>query len=74
MLAVEGLVKSRQDRSGGNIVTLPGNESMGNAINQFVRGRRLPLRTLQETREALEPTLASLAAQRRTAEDLERLR
>jgi GntR family transcriptional repressor for pyruvate dehydrogenase complex len=74
MLAVEGLVKSRQGRSGGNIVTLPGNESMGNAINQFVQGRRLPLRTLQETREALEPTLAGLAAQRRTAEDLERLR
>ena len=43
---------------------------MANAITLFVRGRKLPLRTLQETREALEPTLARLAALRRTDDDL----
>jgi DNA-binding FadR family transcriptional regulator len=74
MLAVEGLLQTRHGRLGGNIVTLPGNESMANSINQFVRGRKLPLRTLQQTREVLEPALARLAAQHRTDGDLQLLK
>jgi DNA-binding FadR family transcriptional regulator len=62
LLAVEGLVQTRHGRLGGNVVTLPGNESMANAITLFVRGRKLPLRTLQETREAVEPALARSTA------------
>lgn len=69
-LAVEGLVQTRHGRLGGSVVTLPGQESMSTVINRFVLGRKLPLRTLQETREALEPFLARLAADRRTEEDL----
>lgn len=74
MLAVEGSIQTRHGRNGGSVVTLPGNESIANSIDQFVRGRKLPLRMLQEAREALEPLLARLAAQRRTVDDLERLR
>jgi DNA-binding FadR family transcriptional regulator len=74
MLAVEGLVETRHGRLGGNVVTLPGQDSMATAINRFVRGRKLSLRTLQETREALEPVLARLAAQRRSDDDLEELK
>jgi DNA-binding FadR family transcriptional regulator len=74
MLAVEGFVRPRHGRLGGNIVTLPGKESMAHFINQFVVGRKLSLRTLQETRETIEPTLARLAAERRSAADLARLR
>lgn len=73
-LAVEGLVQTRQGRFGGNVVTLPGNDSMAEAIGKFVRGRKLPLRTLQETREALEPMLARLAAARRTDEHMQLLK
>ena len=73
MLAVEGLVETRQGRWGGNIVTLPGNDSMANAVSQFVRGRKLSLRTIQETRETLEPAMARLAAQRRTDADVAHL-
>jgi DNA-binding FadR family transcriptional regulator len=69
-LAVEGLVQTRHGRFGGSVVTLPGHESMTTAINRFVQGRKLPLRTLQETREALEPYLARLAATRRTDADM----
>ncbi|MEY4099038.1 MAG: hypothetical protein RL300_209 [Pseudomonadota bacterium] len=69
-LAVEGLVETRPGRFGGNVVTLPGKEALVNSIEQFVRGRRLPLRTLQETRDALEPALARLAAVHRTEADL----
>jgi len=69
-LAVEGLIQTRHGRFGGSVVTLPGHESMTTAVNRFVQGRKLPLRTLQETREALEPYLARLAATRRTDEDI----
>lgn len=74
VLAVEGLVQTRPGRFGGNVVTLPGTSSMVNAIGQFVRGRKLPLRVLQETRESLEPPLARLAAVHRTREDLKELK
>jgi DNA-binding FadR family transcriptional regulator len=73
-LEVEGLVKTRLGRLGGNIVSRPGAESMAHVITQFVRGRRLSLRTLQEARETLEPSLARLAAERRGEEDVQRLR
>lgn len=74
MLAVEGLVRPRHGRLGGNIVSLPGNEAMAHFISQFVRGRKLSLRTLQETRETIEPTLARFAAERRSAADIAKLK
>ena len=74
MLAVEGLVRPRHGRLGGNIVTLPGKESMAHFINQFVVGRRLSLRTVQESRETIEPTLARYAAERRSLADIKKLR
>ena len=74
MLAVEGLVRPRHGRLGGNIVTLPGKESMAHFVNQFVVGRRLSLRTVQESRETIEPTLARFAAERRSLDDVRKLR
>lgn len=73
-LEVEGLVKTRLGRLGGIIVSRPGNDAMAHFVKQFVRGRRLSLRTLQEARETLEPHLAQMAAERRTADDLVVLR
>ncbi|MCV9936907.1 FadR family transcriptional regulator [Boseaceae bacterium BT-24-1] len=73
-LEVEGLVKTKLGRLGGNIVSRPGNDSMAHFVTQFVKGRRLSLRTLQQTRETLEPGLARLAAEHRTADDVTRLR
>ncbi len=74
MLALEGLVQTRPGRFGGNVVTLPGKESMVSAIGQFVRGRKLPLRTLQDAREVLEPALAGMAALHRGDADLKELK
>ena len=51
MLAVEGLVRPRHGRLGGDVRSLPGKESVAHFINQFVVGRKLSLRTLQETRD-----------------------
>lgn len=73
-LAVEGLVQTRHGRFGGSVVTLPGQDSMSTAINRFVQGRKLTLRTLQETREALEPFLARLAAERRSENNLQEIK
>jgi GntR family transcriptional repressor for pyruvate dehydrogenase complex len=69
-LSGEGLVQTKHGRSGGSMVTLPGHESMAAAIGRFVQGRRISLRSLQETREVLEPFLARLAAEKRTDEQL----
>jgi DNA-binding FadR family transcriptional regulator len=65
-LAVEGLVHTRNGRFGGSVVTLPGNDSIAAAVDRFVKGRKVSLRALQETREVLEPFLARCAASRRT--------
>ena len=73
-LSVEGLVQTRHGRFGGSIVTLPGNDSMAAAISRFVQGRKVPLRSLQETREVLEPYLARLAAKRRSEADVQTLK
>lgn len=73
-LAVEGLVQTRHGRFGGSIVTLPGHESMAAAINRFVQGRKIPLRSIQEARDVLEPFLARLAAERRTEEQMVELK
>lgn len=72
-LSVEGLVETKHGRLGGSIVRLPGHDSMASAINRFVQGRRISLRSLQETRDVLEPFLARLAAERRTEEQLKEL-
>jgi GntR family transcriptional regulator, transcriptional repressor for pyruvate dehydrogenase complex len=73
-LAAEGLVQTKPGRFGGNMVTLPTKDAVANSLNQFVRGRRMPLRTLHETRDVLEPALARLAARHRTDQDLRRIR
>jgi len=73
-LAVEGLIQTRHGRFGGSVVKLPGNDTMASAINRFVQGRKLSLRTLQETREAFEPLLARWAAERRSDENLQELK
>jgi DNA-binding FadR family transcriptional regulator len=73
-LEVEGLMRPRLGRFGGNIVSRPDKDSMAQFVGQFIRSRRLPLRSLQETRETIEPALARLAAENRSEEDLALLR
>lgn len=73
MLAVEGFVEVRLGRFGGSIVTLPGRDEVASVISTFVKGQKFPLRQLQETREALEPALAKLAALHRTDDNVAEL-
>jgi GntR family transcriptional repressor for pyruvate dehydrogenase complex len=73
VLESEGLIAIKAGRSGGSMVTLPGRESVARSVELFVRTHGVRLASLLECRVAVEPTLARLAAQRRTAEQLDEI-
>ncbi|WP_190813251.1 FadR/GntR family transcriptional regulator [Saccharopolyspora pogona] len=73
ILEAQGFVRLKTGRAGGAFVSLPGEESVASTVSMFIQGRRIRRETLLETREALEPMLARLAAKRRTDADLERI-
>lgn len=70
ILEVQGLVRIKTGRAGGAFVQRPGEESIANTVNLLIRGRQIRLAALLETREAIEPACAQLAAVHRTDEDL----
>ena len=67
ILEAEGLVSTRPGRLGGSVARQPGDESLAKYINLFVHGRGISLKSVLQTREAIEPSLARLAALNRTA-------
>ena len=73
ILVSESLVTTRPGRFGGSVANQPNHESLGRSISLFVHGRGITLLSLLETREAVEPSLAALAAQNRTAGELQQL-
>ncbi|MGW3651110.1 FadR/GntR family transcriptional regulator [Streptomyces sp. NPDC000878] len=73
ILEVERLVRIRPGRGGGAFVHRPGHESVANTVRLVIRGQQIRLEALHETREAIEPTCAALAAKRRTSADLAEL-
>jgi DNA-binding FadR family transcriptional regulator len=73
ILEVQGLVRIKTGRAGGAFVQSPGEESIASSVNLLIRGKRIRLAALLETREAIEPACAQLAAQYRTDADLTRL-
>jgi len=70
ILDVENLVDIRPGRGGGAFVHRPDRESLASTVRLVIRGQRIRLDALHETREAIEPTCAALAARRRTDADL----
>src|SRR4030081_1377472 len=73
ILEVQNLVKVKAGRAGGAFVQRPTTKSMANSVSMLIRGRHIKLVDLMETREALEPFCAELAARNRTDEDLTKL-
>jgi GntR family transcriptional repressor for pyruvate dehydrogenase complex len=71
ILEVQGLIRIKAGRTGGAFVQQPGEEAMASTVNLLIRGRQIRLAALLETREAIEPFCAQLAAQNRTDEELE---
>lgn len=73
-LQTEGLVRTRPGRHGGSTAVRPGDDVFSHHLDLFARARGVTMQTLLETREALEPMVASLAARHRTEADLVELR
>jgi GntR family transcriptional regulator, transcriptional repressor for pyruvate dehydrogenase complex len=73
ILEVQGLVRIKTGRAGGAFVYRPDKQSIADSVNLLIRGRQIRIPALLETREAIEPFCAQLAATQRTDEDLERL-
>lgn len=72
VLESEGLIETRQGRYGGSVVKLPANDALA-ARGAVCPRARHPLQEMIEARVAIEPTIAELAALRRTPEDLQAL-
>ena len=73
ILEVQGLVRIKTGRAGGAYVYRPGQDSMADSVSLLIRARQIRIPALLETREAIEPFCARLAARNRTDEDLRRL-
>lgn len=73
ILEVQGLVRIRAGRAGGAFVQKPGEDSVAKSLELLIRGRQVRLTSVHQTREAIEPHCARLAALNRTLDDLHRL-
>jgi GntR family transcriptional regulator, transcriptional repressor for pyruvate dehydrogenase complex len=73
ILGVQGLIRIKTGRAGGAFVQRPGEESVASSLELLIRGRQIRLASVHETREAIEPSCARLAALHRTTGDLRRL-
>jgi GntR family transcriptional repressor for pyruvate dehydrogenase complex len=73
ILEVQGLVRIKTGRAGGAFVQRPGQDSVASSVSLLIRGQQIRLADLLETREAIEPFCARLAARNRTDGDLARL-
>ncbi|MET8427934.1 FadR/GntR family transcriptional regulator [Nocardia sp. NPDC004860] len=70
ILEVQGFVRIKAGRNGGAFVRRPGEQSMADSVALLIRGQQIRLAALLETREAIEPFCAQLAAANRTDADL----
>ena len=73
ILHTEGLITTRPGRLGGSVARRPGDDALARYVGLFVQGRGISLMSLLQVREAIEPSIASLAATNRTKEDLAEL-
>jgi GntR family transcriptional regulator, transcriptional repressor for pyruvate dehydrogenase complex len=73
ILEVQGLVRIKTGRSGGAFVQRPSGEQVADSVSLLIRGQQVRMAALLETREAIEPACAELAAKYRTDADLARL-
>ena len=73
VLEQKGLIEIRLGVHGGAIVRGASTEPMLETLSLMVRRKEIPFENLQEFRTSIESDIASLAAQRGTAQDLETL-
>lgn len=72
-LTSEGMIERKIGRSGGSFVTIPREESVTSSLQLVIGTGGIGERDLMETRLAIEPQCAELAAARMSTEELETL-
>ena len=70
ILEGEGLIVTRTGRNGGSAVLRPSIATIERSVGIFIRGQRIRLEAVFETRLAIEPSSARFAALHRTQADL----
>lgn len=73
-METEGLIEKRRGIYGGSFISSPGPDKMGQVVINYYRFGGLTPEELVEFRQILEPELVSLAAKRRTDEDLKAMK
>jgi DNA-binding FadR family transcriptional regulator len=73
LLASQGFIDIRTGRNGGAYVTQPSVDSLVSTLDVLLSVYQTPMWQLLETRAFIEPIATSLACQRATSQDLERI-
>lgn len=73
VLEIRGFVEILAGRGGGAFVRRPSGHEIATTVRLVVRGTQVSLAALLQTRAAIEPACAGLAAVRRTEADLARM-
>lgn len=73
-MEAEGLIEKRRGALGGNFVVKPGAAKMGDLMTNYYQFGTITPEELTDFRNILEPVFISIAAERRTDEDLERMK
>jgi GntR family transcriptional repressor for pyruvate dehydrogenase complex len=74
LLEAQGAVEMRRGTGGGAMVSLPRPELLAGSLAMTLQAGHGDMRTILEARAAVEPTMAALAAERRTDIQLRALR
>ena len=73
ILDIECLIDTRVGRNGGSFVARPTRATIERSVGIFIRGQRIRLEAVLETRSAIEPSSARFAALHRTEDGLAEL-
>ena len=73
ILEGEGLIATRIGRNGGSAVARPTSATIERSVGIFIRGKRIRMEAVLETRAAIEPASARYAALHRSDADLAEL-
>lgn len=73
LLEAENLIRTRPGRLGGSVVSRPDDSLLVKYVSLFAHSHGVKLWSLLQAREAVEPSLAALAAENRTEAELQHL-
>jgi GntR family transcriptional regulator, transcriptional repressor for pyruvate dehydrogenase complex len=74
LLEAQGAVEMRRGAGGGALIARPQPAQLAGFLAMILQSEGGDMRTILEARSAIEPTMAALAAQRRTADHLQHLK